>query len=59
VDPIGRRTEVAPHILEDLKQWIISKLKAGFIARQVFKEHKKVWFEDNDGVLDVSFTLGI
>jgi hypothetical protein len=45
VESIGRRTEVAHRISEDLKQWIISKLKAGFIAQQVFKEHKRVWYE--------------
>jgi len=45
LDSIARRSEVAPRISEELKRWLIKCLDDGFMARQVFEEHKKVWYE--------------
>jgi hypothetical protein len=36
---------VAPCISLELKNWIISWLNDGFIARKVFEEHKRVWYQ--------------
>ena len=44
-DSIARRSEVAPRISEELKTWLIKRLDEGLTARQVFEEHKKVWYE--------------
>ena len=44
-DSIARRSEVAPRISEELKTWLIKHLDEGLTARQVFEEHKKVWYE--------------
>ena len=44
-DSITRRTEVPPRIYEELKRWLIKRLDDRLTARQVFEEHKKVWFE--------------
>jgi hypothetical protein len=44
-DSIARRNEVAPRISEELKTWLIKRLDEGLMARQVFEEHKKVWYE--------------
>ena len=47
MDPysIARRNEVAPRISEELKRWLIKRLDDGLTSRQVFEEHKKVWYE--------------
>ena len=44
-DSITRKNEVAPRISEELKRWLIKHLDEGLTARQVFEEHKKVWYE--------------
>lgn len=44
-DSIARRSGVAPRISGDLKNWIIKRLDDGLTARQVFEEHKKIWYE--------------
>ena len=44
-DSITRRNEVAPRISEELKTWLIKRLDEGLTARQVFEEHKNVWYE--------------
>jgi hypothetical protein len=44
-DSIVRRSEVALRIFEELKGWLIEHLDDGLTARQVFEEHKNVWYE--------------
>ena len=44
-DSITRRSEVAPRISEELKTWLSKRLDEGLTARQVFEEHKNVWYE--------------
>ena len=44
-DSITIKSEVALRIYEELKRWLIKHLDEGLMARQVFKEHKKVWLD--------------
>ena len=48
MDPnsIARRSEIALRISKELKGWLIKRLDDGLVAKQVFGEHKNVWYED-------------
>jgi hypothetical protein len=45
-DSIAMRSEIAPRIFEELKRWLIKELDDALTVREVFEEHKKIWFED-------------
>jgi hypothetical protein len=33
-----------PHISKCIKEWIEERLERGFITKQIYEKHKKVWF---------------